>query len=258
MNKCFGLLLTASVLIGGNAFGEVKQIRFGIEPGYPPFDVKMPDGSLSGFDVDIGNALCAELKAKCVWVENPFDGMIPALKAKKFDGILSGMSITEKRMQEIDFTNRLYRSPSRLVARADAKLKPTLEALKGKRVGVQQGTTEENYANTYWAGKGVEVVSYQSQDQVYSDLVAGRLDAALQEAVQASESFLGKPHAKGFAFAGDSLRDDKIFGVGAGIGLRKDDAALKKSLNEALARLKANGTYTRIMKKYFEYDISGD
>ncbi len=72
-----------------------KVIRFGTESSYAPFEYKTPDGKLTGFDVDLGNAICAKLKAKCVWVENSFDGMIPALKAKKFDGILSSMTVTD-------------------------------------------------------------------------------------------------------------------------------------------------------------------
>ena len=243
--------------IGASA-KEWKEIRFGVEPGYPPFEMKTSDGKLTGFDVEIGNALCAKLKAKCTWVENTFDGMIPALKAKKFDGILSSMSITEKRMQEIDFTNKIYNTPARMVAKAGSPLKPTPEALKGKRVGVQQGTTHETYAKTMWAPKGVDVVSYQSQDLVYADLKSGRLDASLQDSVEVSESFLKKPEGKGFAFAGPTIKDDKIFGVGAGVGVRKEDGDLKKALNGALASIKKDGTYKKIMKKYFDYDISGN
>lgn len=237
---------------------EWKEIRFGVEPGYPPFEMKTSDGKLTGFDVEIGNALCAKLKAKCTWVENTFDGMIPALKAKKFDGILSSMSITEKRMQEIDFTNKIYNTPARMVAKAGSPLKPTPESLKGKRVGVQQGTTHETYAKTMWAPKGVDVVSYQSQDLVYADLKSGRLDASLQDSVEVDESFLKKPEGKGFAFAGSTIKDDKIFGVGAGIGVRKEDGDLKKALNDALAGIQKDGTYKKIMKKYFDYDISGN
>lgn len=243
--------------IGASA-KEWKEIRFGVEPGYPPFEMKTSDGKLTGFDVEIGNAICAQLKAKCTWVENTFDGMIPALKAKKFDGILSSMSITEKRMEQIDFTDKIYNTPARMVAKAGSPLKPTPESLKGKRVGVQQGTTHETYAKTMWAPKGVDVVSYQSQDLVYADLKSGRLDASLQDSVEVSESFLKKPEGKGYAFAGPTIKDDKIFGVGAGIGVRKEDGDLKKALNGALASIKKDGTYKKIMKKYFDYDISGE
>ena len=242
----------------GASAKEWKEIRFGVEPSYPPFEMKNPDGKVTGLDVDLGNALCAELKAKCVWVENPFDGMIPGLKAKKFDGILSSMSITPKRLEQIDFTNRIYITPGRLVAKAGSPLKPTLDSLKGKRVGVQQGSTNESYAKTYWAAKGIDVVSYQSQDLAYADLVSGRIDATLVDMLEASESFLKKPQGKGYAFAGEAIKDEKVYGVGAGIGIRKEDKDLKIALDGALAKLKANGSYKKILGKYFDFDISGD
>ncbi|TGU42131.1 transporter substrate-binding domain-containing protein, partial [bacterium M00.F.Ca.ET.146.01.1.1] len=91
-------------------------IRFGVDPTYPPFESKLADGSLVGFDIDLGNALCARLQAKCTWVENAFDGLIPALQARKFDAILSSLSITEERQKTISFTNPLYFTPSRLIA----------------------------------------------------------------------------------------------------------------------------------------------
>src|ERR1700738_5530541 len=93
-----------------------KVIRFGVDPSYPPFESKTSDGSLVGFDIDLGNALCVKLNAKCVWLENDFDGMIPALQARKIEAVLSDMSVTEKRLQQIDFTNKIASSPTRLRA----------------------------------------------------------------------------------------------------------------------------------------------
>src|ERR1700720_3281661 len=94
-----------------------KVVRFGVDASYPPFESKAPDGSLVGFDIDLGNALCAKLNEKCVWVENDFDGMIPALQARKIDAVLSDMSVTEKRLQQIDFTNKIASSPTRRVGK---------------------------------------------------------------------------------------------------------------------------------------------
>ena len=237
---------------------EVKNIRFGVEPGYAPFEYKAADGKLIGFDVDLGNEMCARLKAKCEWVEGDFDGLIPSLKAKKIDAILSSMSITEQRQKEIDFTNKLYGTPARLVAAKGATFKATAEGLAGKRIGVMQGTTAETYAKEMWQAKGVDVVSYQNQDLVYADLVSGRIDASFQDAVTASESFLDKPQGSDYAFAGDEINDEKYFGVGAGIGLRKADTDLKSALNKTLADMRKDGTYDKLAKKYFKFNIYGE
>ena len=126
-----------------------KVIRFGVDPSYPPFESKAPDGSLVGFDIDLGKALCAKLNAKCVWVENDFDGMIPALQARKIDAVLSDMSVTDKRKQQIDFTNKTAFSPTRMVTKAGSNLQPTAESLRGKNIGVEQGTIQETNAKTF-------------------------------------------------------------------------------------------------------------
>ena len=103
-------------------FADEKPLKIGIEAAYPPFASKAPDGSIVGFDYDIGNALCEEMKVKCVWVEQEFDGLIPALKVRKIDAILSSMSITEDRKKSVDFTNKYYNTPARLVMKAGTQV----------------------------------------------------------------------------------------------------------------------------------------
>jgi lysine/arginine/ornithine transport system substrate-binding protein len=234
-----------------------KVIRFGVDPSYPPFESKAPDGSLVGFDIDLGKALCTKLNAKCVWVENDFDGMIPALQARKIDAVLSDMSVTDKRKQQIDFTNRISFSPTRMVAKTGSNLQPTAESLRGKNIGVEQGTIQETYAKTYFGPNGVNVVSYQNQDQVYADLKSGRLEAALQDEAQASAGFLKTSEGHGYEFSGPEINDTKILGSAAAIGLRKGDTDLKDALNNALADLLKDGTYQAIAKKYFDFNIYG-
>jgi lysine-arginine-ornithine-binding protein len=245
----------SAVLLVSSFAASAEDIRFGVDASYPPFEFKAQNGQVVGFDIDLGNEICKRLHAHCVWVENDFDGMIPALKAKKFDGILSSMSMTEQRMKEIAFSDKLFNTPTRMVAKLGSGLKPTAASLAGKRVGVEQGTIQETYAKAYWAPKGVEVVSYKDQNQVQSDLAAGRLDAALQDAVEASEGFLKKPEGKGFGFVGANLVDVKTLGTGAGIGMRKEDVALRTRINKAIAGMIKDGTYSKLEKKYFAFDV---
>ena len=135
---------------------------------------------------------------------------------------------------------------------------PTLDSLKGKHVGVLQGSTQEGYANDNWRTKGIDVVAYQNQDLIYSDLAAGRLDAAFQDEVAASEGFLKQPAGKDFAFAGPSVKDKKYFGDGTGIGLRKDDTELKAAFDKAFAEIRKDGTYDKLAKKYFDFNVYGE
>lgn len=257
------LLATVSVaVIAFSASASVyakdwSTLRFGVDASYPPFESKAADGKLVGFDIDLGNEICRRLQAQCVWVENDFDGMIPALKARKFDGVLSSMTTTPQRATQIAFSTKLFNTPTRLVAKASSGLQPTPESLNGKRVGVEQGTIQERYAKVHWAPKGVEVVPYQNQDQVYADLLAGRLNAALQDTVQADIGFLKTPRGKGYAFVGPNLQDERILGTGAGIGLRKEDTDLKARIDKAISDMLKDGTYKKIEQKYFDFDVYG-
>ncbi len=240
------------------AFAAIsKNIRVGTDPTYAPFESKNAQGELVGFDIDLAKELCKRIEANCTFVENPLDALIPSLKAKKIDVIMSSLSITEKRQQEIAFTDKLYAADSRLVVAKGSAIEPTLAALKGKRVGVLQGTTQETYGNVHWAPKGVEIVSYQGQDSIYADLTAGRIDAAFQDEVAASEGFLKQPVGKDYQFGGPSVKDDKLFGVGTGMGLRKDDTELRNALNKAFAEMRQDGTYEKLAKKYFDFDVYG-
>ncbi|WJF92095.1 ABC transporter substrate-binding protein [Paraburkholderia bonniea] len=244
--------LLATVSIGAHA-KDWSTIRFGVDASYPPFESKGPDGKLVGFDIDLGNEICARLKAKCVWVENDFDGMIPALKAKKFDGVLSSLTITPQRAEQIGFSAKLFDTPTRLVAKKGSTLQPTPESMAGKSVGVEQGTIQETYAKTNWQPKGAKVVPYQNQDQVYADLVSGRLDAALQDEVQADLGFLKTSRGTGFQFVGNAIPSGA-----AAIGLRKEDTDLKAKIDGAIASMLKDGTYKKIEKKYFDFDVYGE
>nr|MBA2814726.1 Succinylglutamate desuccinylase [Candidatus Pantoea persica] len=194
-----------TAVLAGCAFGsqaKIAQVRFAVDPTYPPFESKTPQGKLVGFDIDLGNALCAQMQVKCVWVESQFDGMIPALKARKFGAILSDMDITEERLKQIDFTMPLYDTHTQLIARKGSGLQPTAESLKGKTVGEEQGTVQERHVRANWQPYGVTMVPYGDQAQVESDLISGRLDVVFTDAAQAANGFLKHPQGKDFELTG--------------------------------------------------------
>ena len=257
MKKLLATLTIALLATAGlQAYAkDSDSIRFGVDPSYAPFESKSANGKLVGFDIDLGEAICQHVHAKCVWVENDFDGMIPALQARKFDAILSSMMITAKRAQEVSFSNKLYAAQSRLIVRKGSPLQASAESLAYKKVGVQRGTVEETYAKTYWEPKNVEIIPYQNQDLVYADLKLGRLDASLQDSVQAELGFLKTVGGAEFTFSGPALKDAKILGAGTAIGMRKNDSELNQRINEAISAIRKDGTYDRLQKKYFDFDI---
>lgn len=232
-------------------------MRIGIEAAYPPFSLKTPDGQLAGFDVDIGNALCEEMKVQCKWVEQEFDGLIPALKVRKIDAILSSMTITDERKRSVDFTNKYYNTPARFVMKEGASLNDPKADLKGRKAGVLRGSTADRYASGELTPAGVEVVRYNSQQEANMDLVAGRLDAVVADSVNLEDGFLKTDAGKGYAFVGPQLNDVKYFGEGVGIAVRKGDSGLAGKFNAAIDALRANGKYKQIQDKYFSFDVYG-
>ncbi|RAT15908.1 MULTISPECIES: lysine/arginine/ornithine ABC transporter substrate-binding protein ArgT [Lonsdalea] len=259
MKSGLKFLPLALILAASTAFAAVpKEIKIGTDPTYAPFESKNARGELIGFDIDLAKEMCQRIEAKCSFVESDFDSLIPSLKAKKIDAIISSLSITEKRQQEIVFTEKLYAANARLIAAKGSSIQPTLDTLRGKRVGVLQASTQESYANVHWQPKGVDVVAYQNQDLIYADLVAGRIDAAFQDEVAASEGFLKQDAGKDYAFAGPAVKDDALFGVGTGMGLRKDETELKAALDKAFESMRIDGTYDKLAKKYFDFNVYGD
>ncbi|MGA7814599.1 ABC transporter substrate-binding protein [Caballeronia sp.] len=253
--------LNAAVLLiatfCASAAFAADTLRYGVEAQYPPFESKTASGELQGLDIDVGNAVCVEAKMKCEWVETSFDGLIPALQGRKFDAINSAMNATDKRRQAIDFTTVVYRVPTQLIAKTGSSLLPTPESLKGKSIGVLQGSIQEGFAKAHWADAGVNVVSYQDQNQAYTDLKAGRLDGTLVLSAAGQSGFLSKPDGAGYSFVGGAVSDDKILGSGIAFGIRKGDDALKQRLDKAIAKLKSDGTIARYAKKYLgDIDVS--
>jgi len=250
------LLAIAIGSLCATSFAQGKDLKVAIDPTYEPFTFKTPDGKPTGFDVDIASALCEQIKRKCVFVEQVWDSMVPGLKAKKYDVIVSSMSITEDRLKAIDFTDKYYNTPSRVVLKKDVNYTgPT--SIKGKKIGVLKGSTQEKYAMGELKTVGVEVVPYEAQDQVYLDIRSGRLDGTVADFVEVTGGFLSKPEGKDYALAGPELYIEKYFGIGAGIGLRKGSDALKTELNTAIKTIRSNGVYKKINDKYFKFDVYG-
>ena len=258
--RFFGAVLLGVVLAFSGASAQAQDtIRFGVaaEP-YPPFTTKDASGKWVGFEVDLMDAVCAQMKTKCEIVEVAWDGIIPALLSKKFDVIWSSMSITEKRKEVIDFTDRYYKTPPVIIgAKSDAinidYKNP--DSVKGKIIGVQTSTIHALFAQKYF-GSTATVKVYDTQDNVNADLAAGRIDLDMADSTTLY-AFLKTDQGKDFEVKWTAPADP-IFGVGVGGGVRKEDTELKERLNKAIAAIRADGTYDTIAKKYFDFDVYGN
>ena len=230
-------------------------LRIGVEGAYPPFSSKEADGTLVGFDIDIARALCAEMQRECELVEQEWDGMIPALLGRRFDAIVASMSITEERRQQIDFSEKYYQTPARLVAATDAGFEGTPEGLAGRRIGVQRGATHQCYAERMFPES--EIVLYGTQEEVFRDLVLGRIDVQLSDSLIAQESFLNTDEGATYSFLGGDRVDVDCYGEGVGVAVRQNEEELRDAISAAIAAIRENGVYAEINGRYFPFDIYG-
>ncbi len=253
--KIFKILAAAGLALAtviGAANAEMK-IRIGTEGAYPPFNFKDASGELKGFDVDIAKALCAEMKAECSFVAQDWDGIIPALLAKKYDAIIASMSITEERKKKVDFTEKYYSTPAKFIVDKKGGISDvSADALKGKNIGAQGSTIHANFLEDVYKSSTIKL--YKTQDEANADLASGRLDAILADSAVLLE-WLKTKDGGCCKFTGPGFNDPKYFGVGAGIAVRKGETDLAASFNKAIKAIRANGVYKKINDKYFPFDV---
>jgi len=257
MRRILGVLLVLCLFATTGQANDWKKVRIGVEGAYPPFSYVQPDGQLAGFDIDIAKALCEAMGSECVLVAQDWDGIIPALLAKKYDAIIASMSITEERKQKVDFTNKYYQTPAKFIMKKGLMPEFSRDAMKDKKVGVQRATIHDRYLTDNY-GNDVEIVRYASQDEAYLDLTAGRVDMLLADSVALSDGFLKKPEGKDYQFIGPDLNDPKWFGEGAGIAIRKGETELADKFNKAIETIRANGVYKQVQDKYFDFNVYGE
>ncbi|MDB5613134.1 MAG: transporter substrate-binding protein [Devosia sp.] len=239
------LILTAAAILAlGSAVQAQETVRIATEGAYAPWNFLNDAGEPAGYEIDLGNAICAKAAITCEFVINDWDSIIPNLLAGNYDVIMAGMSITDERRETIDFTQNYFPpDPSLFVATAGAGIDPT--ALEGKRVGVQGGTIQASYAEENLAAKNT-VVSFGTADQAMADLAAGNLDTIL-----ADGAYL-EPVVAASGGALEFVGEDVMIGNGVGPGLRKDETELKTKFDDALTALKADGTVDKLIAQWFE------
>lgn len=245
--KKFLLAAAATLVFSANALA-VDKYKVGIEGAYPPFNNKNPSGQVVGFDYDIAMALCAKMKAECEVVTSDWDGIIPALNAKKYDFIVSSLSITEDRKQAVDFTDPYYSNKQQFVAKKGVEFKTDIDSLKSKQLGTQRSTQAATWLEDNVGG---DIKLYDTQENAYLDLSSGRVDGLLADKYAIYGWLKDDPAGKDYEFKGKPINeDDKV-----GIALRKGESDLRIKLNRALKEIKEDGTYKKINDKYFPFSI---
>jgi arginine/ornithine transport system substrate-binding protein len=227
---------------------QFGTLTFGVDAPYPPYEYFDDAGQLTGFEIDLGNQLCANLKLDCVWQVTPWDSIIADLNGGKFDVIMSSMSIEEERKKEVSFGEPYYSTPSVFFARLSDNIAGLSNRnLAGKAVAVQSGTLQEIYLQENYDST-LQILSLPGWDEVNKAFRSGEADLVFTDYPQWEGEFMLE---RVYEIIGETIR----LGDGVALAFRKDDVQLRKGMNEGLAFMKENGQYEKIRREYFLYDI---
>ena len=240
----------ACALVIAASTAQAETLKIATEGAYPPFNYVDSNNQLHGFDVDIANALCERMKVECTIVAQDWEGIIPALLAKKYDAVVASMIATDERKKKIAFSNHYYRTPLSVAVPKDSDISDPQTNFKGRTVGAQASSTQAIYAEDHYGPAGADVKFYPTLDEANSDLAAGRVDGVIADKfpLLAWAESTGKDCCKIIGDVNGTTAD-------ASIAVRKGDDALRERFNKALDEIVADGTYKKISSRYFAFDI---
>ena len=242
MKKLVLVALLATFAAGASA---ADKINFGVSATYPPFESLDASNQIVGFDIDLAKALCKQMQADCTFTNHAFDSLIPSLKFKKYDAVISGMDITPERSKQVAFTDPYYANSAVVIAKKGAY--KSFDELKGKRIGMENGTTHQKFIMD--KHPEITTVPYDSYQNAKLDLQNGRIDGVFGDTAVVTEWLKDNPK---LAAVGDKVTDKDYFGTGLGIAVRQGNTELQQKLNTALEKVKKDGTYETIYNKWFQ------
>jgi polar amino acid transport system substrate-binding protein len=255
MRNVLALAATAFVVIvlGAQSPASAETLRVGTECTYHPFNFRDANGKLQGYDIDVAKAVGQHIGAEIEFICQKWDGMIPALLANKFDMIVASMSITEKRMKKIDFSDPYRVSIGQFLKLFNADGSVNQAGFDGIRVGLGRATTYDNWIQA--KAPNAEIVRYDSTEALYLDLMNGRVDTIMTNPMKAYLKFLSKEDGAGFDVLGPQIEEVEYFGIGVGVGLRKGNEALLKRINGAIRTITDDGSLEKFALKHFPFSI---
>ena len=225
-------------------------LRIGTEGAYAPFNYTNADGTLGGFDIEIANAICVDMQVTCEIVAQDWDGIIPGLKAGKYDAIVAAMSVTPERAQQVAFTDPYFSNALVFLAKKDSTFDPAkVTDINAHSIAAQRSTISSQWLeNTY---PKADMKLYDTLSNAFLDLGAGRVDAMISDKLPAIE-WLSSTSGSNYVLKGTEIDINDNFAI----AVRPNDEALQAKINTSLSNIKANGTYDKINQKYFAVPAS--
>lgn len=219
-------------------------LRIGTEGAYAPFNYINADGSLGGFDVDMANALCADMQVTCEIIAQDWDGIIPGLKAGKYDAIIAAMSVTPERAQQVSFTDPYFSNTLVFLAKQNSSFDLSNDSdIDEYLIAAQRSTISSQWLEGAYPKAKMKL--YDTLSNAFLDLGSGRVDVMVSDKLPALQ-WLNSSSGADYALMGDEVDIDDNFAI----AVRPEDELLAE-INKSLANIKANGTYNKINQKYF-------
>ena len=241
---------TSEATENNTAAADNNVLRIGTEGAYAPFNYTNADGTLGGFDVEIANAICADMKMTCEIMAQDWDGIIPGLKAGKYDAIVAAMSVTPERAKQVAFTDPYFSNALVFLAKKDSSFDPTNSGdINAHSIAAQRSTISSQWLEKTYPKANMKL--YDTLSNAFLDLGAGRVDAMISDKLPALE-WLGSASGSDYVLKGDEIDINDNFAI----AVRPNDEALQAKINQSLANLKSNGTYDKINQKYFAVLVS--
>jgi len=229
---------------------RIQSIRFLTELDYPPFNYAGPDGSPTGFNIDLARQLCDEIKTSCTIQARRFELLLDALDDNRGDAVIASIAITSAARRRVDFTDPYYRTPARFVARADNPMRDVLpELVEGKKIAVVAGTAHEAFLKEMFTA--AEVRAYANAEAAREALRNQDVDLLFGDGVTLAFWINGSESAGCCAFRGGPFLESRYFGEGVGIAVRRGNDLLRQALNWALFRQWEKGAFTDLWLRYF-------
>ena len=229
---------------------RINVIRFLTETDYPPFNFTGPDGNPAGFNVDLARAICDEIKVTCTIQMRRFETLLDAISSNRGDAIIASIAVTPQMRARVDFSDPYYRAPARFVSRRDAviaEIRP--EYLEAKKIGAVTGSAHEAYLKAMFTD--AEIHAYPNDDALRQALRRGEVDLIFGDGISLAFWVNGTDSGDCCAFSGGPFVENRYFGEGVGIAVRKGNDLLRQALNWALFRIWEKGRYTDLWLRYF-------
>jgi len=252
--SAMGLMLNAGIAgqaMAGEQLQKIKDsgtLNVGLEGTYPPFSFVDESGKLTGFEVEFSEALAKELGVKAKIQPSKWDGILAALDSKRLDVVINQVTISDERKKKYDFSEPYTVSGIQaLIQSKDKGQIKTAQDLTGKKVGMGLGTNYEQWLKEHVPGAIIK--TYDDDPTKYQDLRVGRIDAILVDRLAAFD-LINKTNET-LALAGDAFSRQE-----SGIAVRKGEPELLKAIDDALEKLRKDGTLAKLSKQWFSADVT--